>query len=177
MAWHLTLVRHGEARPATHAGGDAARALTLRGRREVRRVAERWGSSHGAPGQIPIQVWTSPLVRAVQTAELFAGAVGHDGAVEVMEQAEPEARLSELFGAVTELIEPAGSVLLVCHEPNVRVLSATLLGDAFMEPFVPGMAVVLSFDGAVEPGAARLVEIIRPSSVEPPGRPSAAFRW
>ena len=173
MTWHLTIVRHGEASPARTPGGDASRVLTSRGRSDVRRVAERWASKHGSATRI----WTSPLVRAVQTSELFSGGIGYAGTIEIIDQLEPEARPSELLIALEVNVDETGASVLVGHEPNVRVLTSMLLSGAFSEPFAPGMAVVVALDGPLAPGAARLVEVIRPSSLAPPGRPSEAFRW
>ena len=64
---NLLLMRHGEAVDSAGVLGDGARWLTGKGRQHTRGVAEHL-TSHASPGTI----WTSPLVRAVQTAEIVA---------------------------------------------------------------------------------------------------------
>jgi phosphohistidine phosphatase len=62
------LVRHGAAEDR-HALGDDARALTAEGRAEFRRLAGELAA------ELPlVAIATSPLVRAVQTAEILAEA-------------------------------------------------------------------------------------------------------
>lgn len=67
----LLVLRHGPAEPAGH-GTDAARRLSAEGRRLTR-------SATGALARIvsqPERIYTSPLVRARETAEILAAAVG-----------------------------------------------------------------------------------------------------
>ena len=70
---HIYLVRHAEAYPAGEQGivTDRDRFLTPRGRRQAQRV----GRALGRLGAVPAEVWTSPLVRARETAELLAAAL------------------------------------------------------------------------------------------------------
>ncbi len=74
----ILLVRHAEAIPERGGLDDAARWLTELGRAQAREVAE----AVRARGFMPARVLTSPRVRAVQTAELFAAGLGFVGAVE-----------------------------------------------------------------------------------------------
>ena len=64
------LVRHGAAEDR-HALGDDARALTAEGRTELRKLARELSSELELTA-----IATSPLVRAVQTAEILAEACG-----------------------------------------------------------------------------------------------------
>ena len=61
----LYVMRHGPAEDH-HAAGDAARALTTSGRERVRQVAELLVTE----GEAPKHIVSSPLVRALQTAEI-----------------------------------------------------------------------------------------------------------
>ena len=64
----LYVMRHGPAEDQAASGIDEDRALSTPGRERVRAVAKILT----AEGEEPAQVVTSPLVRAVQTAEIVA---------------------------------------------------------------------------------------------------------
>jgi len=66
------LARHGDATYETGAGSDADGQLTREGRAQALGLAEALRSERVA------RVWTSPLARAVQTAEIVAGRLGVD---------------------------------------------------------------------------------------------------
>ena len=66
----IYLVRHGKAED-NHPLGDEARGLTAEGRREFRELMQEIAGKLDLRG-----IATSPLVRAVQTAELMAEATG-----------------------------------------------------------------------------------------------------
>ena len=71
MARQLWLLRHGEAEPHGNGGPDAERALTERGRDQSRAA----GLALAALELTFQYVFTSPKVRAVQTAELACQAL------------------------------------------------------------------------------------------------------
>ena len=62
----ILVARHGEAEYETDRCGDDGGSLTALGRRQARDLAER------LRGERIARVWTSPLSRAVQTAEIAA---------------------------------------------------------------------------------------------------------
>jgi probable phosphoglycerate mutase len=68
----IFLARHGEAEYETALVTDDGGSLTARGREQARGLAER------LRGERVARVWTSPLSRAVQTAEVVAAALGVD---------------------------------------------------------------------------------------------------
>jgi probable phosphoglycerate mutase len=68
----ILLARHGEAEYETALVTDDGGSLTARGREQARALAER------LRGERVARVWTSPLSRAVQTAEIAAAALGVD---------------------------------------------------------------------------------------------------
>jgi probable phosphoglycerate mutase len=68
----LLVARHGEAEYETELCTDDGGSLTTLGRRQARELADR------LRGQRIARVWTSPLSRAVQTAEIAAAALGVD---------------------------------------------------------------------------------------------------
>ena len=119
----LILVRHGKAEDHGHPGGDGARALTAKGRRQSGKV----GRYLRAEGLVPDLVLTSPLVRARETAELLCEAAEADPPV-VQEWLVCGMRPQE---ALHELAAYAGTmetVAIVGHEPDFSRLVGYLLG-------------------------------------------------
>jgi phosphohistidine phosphatase len=131
----VLLVRHGEAAPPV--AGDASRHLTLRGRGETQLV----GQKLHALGHAPTMMVSSPLVRAVQTAEILACALGYDGVITVDAALEPDA---DPAVAARRIPGAAGLTVVVCHEPIVRGIAAILTGTATFRGFATSGAVLIS---------------------------------
>jgi phosphohistidine phosphatase len=119
----VTLIRHAEA--GDDARDDESRALTEKGRRDTRRVG-RVLARHGVRFSLIV---TSPLVRAVQTAEIVAAAVDYRGRILVSELLIPDAPAPRAAGYLAGL-EGQRSVALVAHEPILSTLAAALLRQA-----------------------------------------------
>jgi phosphohistidine phosphatase len=120
----LYLLRHGEAEP--HTKDDASRALTVKGRKDVRLVA---GRAMAAGTSVDL-VLSSPLVRARETAQIAAEIFEVSGIVETPALL-PEAQPSALWKELQKLPE-SHRVLLSGHEPAMSSLAAFLL-DAHVE--------------------------------------------
>lgn len=133
----ILLVRHGEAVAAM--AGDRERFLTLRGRADTLAVGKRLA----AMGHVPMAVVTSPLVRAVQTAEILAYALSFDGIVSTETALEPEADPATALRRIPG--GGAGLSVVVCHEPLVRGIAALLAGQPSFAPFRTSGAVL--FEG------------------------------
>jgi phosphohistidine phosphatase len=141
----LYLIRHGPAEDRAASLKDEDRALTPAGRERVRSVAKLLVEV----GEAPLGIVTSPLVRAVQTAEIVAlvtRLTDRGGHVEVRREMEPGGDVAALAGKFAS----AGSkrVMLVGHEPELSISSRTLLGN-FDRVFDKAMvvAVHLPFEG------------------------------
>lgn len=114
-------MRHGDAVPEEEAGSDRDRWLSPRGR-EAARILGRLLREQGlAPGAIV----TSPLPRAVQTAELIAAALDYLDPIATRRCLEPSAHPRVAAG---ELAALGGVVVVVGHEPSISSLGAFLLG-------------------------------------------------
>ncbi|MBI5512600.1 MAG: phosphohistidine phosphatase SixA [Deltaproteobacteria bacterium] len=134
----VLLLRHGEAVDDAPSG-DGDRWLTAHGRQATRRVAERM-ATHCAPRTI----WTSPLVRATQTAEIVAGALGLEDNLSV--------ERSLITGDVDALLrrlrafDGANPLLLVGHEPTLSTLTRRLLGADTWPGYKKSMVCGLRWD-------------------------------
>lgn len=119
----LYLVRHAiaEELPDEQPFADPLRALTAKGRRQFRRSARAFA---GLEEQVDL-ICASPVLRAVQTAELLAGALG-DEEVRVLDELRPDAGVAPLRARLAEL--KAGSVALVGHKRLLSELAVTLAG-------------------------------------------------
>ncbi len=120
---HLVMIlRHAIAEDASASGRDEDRRLTGEGKRKLREVVA------GMRGlELPVdRILTSPLRRAIETAEIVAE--GYDGRPEVGHTAAlaPGAGPDAVFAALAEVGRPSG-VLLVGHEPDLAELASTLL--------------------------------------------------
>lgn len=117
----LIVLRHGKAEDS-NPGGDTARALVEKGRRQARDAGILLKSS----GLLPEIVLTSPLVRARQTAEEFCNAAGIPGPVVQSWLASgmiPQTTLTELVG-----FREFSRVAIVGHEPDISGLLQWILG-------------------------------------------------
>jgi phosphohistidine phosphatase len=152
MEGELWLLRHGDAEPHG-ARPDFERRLTARGEHEAREA----GRAIAALGVDFRGVYTSPRVRARDTARLAAEAWGGDAVVH-----EP---LSKHFdaGAAAVLMDAAGAgarVLVVGHEPDfsrtVHELTGATIG------LKKGGLAIVQLDG----GSGRLLMLARPRDLE-----------
>jgi phosphohistidine phosphatase len=117
----IYLVRHGDAVPEEDAGSDRDRWLSPRGREAARILGRLLREQQISPDAI----LSSPLPRAVQTAELIAAGIDYLGTIASRRCFEPAAQ--PRVGA-NEVMAAGGSVIVVGHEPSISTLGAHLLG-------------------------------------------------
>ena len=122
-AMHLTLVRHGDAGASTNSLGDSGRCLSTLGREQARAT----GRALAERGVTFTHVWTSPLVRAVQTTELILAQLDYEGRAEARDHLFPDSRAGELIEALRGL-DDAARVLAVGHMPYMAATAGELLG-------------------------------------------------
>lgn len=119
----LNVVRHAEAVVAGEVMQDEWRYLTEKGRLAAKTVSAAIAKS-GPKTRLTI---TSPLTRAVQTAEIIATKACRKNVVIASALLLPGADVGELVKFLKTCKE-ARSVTLVGHEPQLGLLVATLLG-------------------------------------------------
>lgn len=119
----LLLVRHGEAVDAAEARTDQDRWLTDAGRRTVTTVGELLSRMELRYSVI----YTSPLVRAVQTAEILAATQpGFDGPVRIHRALSTEEGTTAQALSPIDAASPEDVFVMVGHMPKVGVLAAHL---------------------------------------------------
>jgi phosphohistidine phosphatase len=156
----VLLVRHAAAVDSGSARADYERWLTDDGRRTMVRV----GDTLTAMGLLYSHVYTSPLVRAVQTAEILAATQpGFDGPLEVL------SALSTEEGSAAQALAPLGQaaaddlIVMVSHMPKVGVLAAHLGRLATAPSFRTGSACLLRLEG----DQGRIEWMLDPDTCEP----------
>jgi phosphohistidine phosphatase len=121
---NLILVRHAIAiaREAANDIPDEQRALTPEGIRKMKRVVE------GIRRLVNIeQIWTSPLIRAVQTAELLRSGLNLPGnVIHHVAELKPSGDVNSLFHRINQ-VPNLSSLALVGHEPYLSELMCRLL--------------------------------------------------
>lgn len=136
------VMRHAEAVEGSETLQDEWRYLTEKGRS----MADKTSSSIAKIGPKPRLTITSPLTRAVQTAEIVAEKACRKNVVVANGLLLPGADNSKL---VTHLkgCKDAKRVMLVGHEPQLGSLVATLLGrNDVMISLNKGACVALEYD-------------------------------
>lgn len=118
------LLRHGIAEDRAASGRDADRRLTEEGRDKLRRVLER---AHAA-GVQPSLILSSPLRRALETAEIAAHALGYAGKLVRTPALSLDSSPQQVWEAIREHREES-AVLLAGHEPLFSATVAYLLGS------------------------------------------------
>ncbi|GJQ25612.1 MAG: phosphohistidine phosphatase SixA [Phycisphaerae bacterium] len=160
----LILVRHGIAtqRDAPPDLDDAARPLTPAGIRRFRRAAQGF-----ARLQIAVdEVWTSPLLRAVQTAELLVQALARPCGMRTVSELEPGGSFDELLARL-RAASTLTCVALVGHEPYLGDFATYLLtGSRFgAVRFKKGSMAAITVDSFEPPIRGQLQWLLAPKQL------------
>ncbi len=114
------MIRHATAIDETIALRDPMRMLTAHHREQARQLGQHLRERMGPA----LHVWTSPLVRAVQTAELVLAGLGSVAVtVDVLPSLAPGESVRAAVAAIRALADPA-CVLLVGHEAGLSGIAA-----------------------------------------------------
>lgn len=149
----LYFLRHGKA-GSPRASNDDERELTDAGRAALLAAAPLWRRLNLRPDVII----SSPLSRALQTAQLFCEAVG--GSPTVDDRLRPGASWGDM--ARTMAAHPdARRVMFVGHEPDLSSAVVDLTGAASVRMRKGGLACV-EFYGIPEPGGGEIAWLLDP---------------
>lgn len=161
----LYVMRHGPAEDHSPTGRDTDRALTPSGRDRVRSVAKALLDE----GEAPLHVVSSPLARAIQTAEIVAAITGLDrrarddakagetsapGSVEVRREMAPGGDVLTLVAELVKAHVKAGHkrLMIVGHEPDLSMLVWRLVGrtlpNGMLKAMVVGVKLKVTEQGA-----------------------------
>jgi phosphohistidine phosphatase len=141
----IYLVRHGiaEARPAN--GRDEDRALSHDGMQKMRRAAVGLSWLEVEPDLL----WSSPLLRARQTAEIVRDTIAPALELATEPHLLPEADVDLVLQGLPRAAG-ASALMLVGHEPSISALASALLtGSATGArlPFKPGSVIAIELTG------------------------------
>jgi phosphohistidine phosphatase len=149
----LYFLRHGKAGSPLPTNDDA-RELTAKGRNALQAAAPLWRKLNLRPEV----VLSSPLPRALQTAELFCEAVGGEPTVD--DRLRPGAGWGDMARAMAAHPD-ARRVMFVGHEPDLSAAVGALSGAASVRMRKGGLACV-EFYGIPEPGGGEIAWLLDP---------------
>ena len=117
------LLRHGIAVEREEwSGDDSERPLTERGAKRVSQVAAglKWLEVQ------PTHIYSSPLVRAIETADILQASLSIPSAVKRVEELLPDANPDRLLGLFRDLPDEC-CVICVGHEPHLGLAASMML--------------------------------------------------
>jgi phosphohistidine phosphatase len=161
----LIIMRHGKSDWAKAAQSDFDRPLSGRGRKD----APHMGAWLEKKGLVPDLIISSPALRARETAELVADALGYERQHIVWSKEIYDASLADLLAVLADIDHKVSCLLLIGHNPGLDSLLEYLSQD---KPeywdgklLTTAALAVLSYgDGPIryERGSGRLEMLIRP---------------
>lgn len=135
----LMLIRHGKAEERTESKEDFDRTLTENGKNEFSEFTSSIQSY--LSDEDSIVVWTSPLIRAKQTAEILTDTLDTNEAVE--KEFIPSGDFDQLLNELNTL-DNGSTVICIGHKPHLGNWVEKLIGAPFS--FSKGGVAVLQID-------------------------------
>lgn len=160
MILQIIFIRHGIAEAGSSGKSDFERRLTKKGKQKLQDTL---------PFLLPLQhadreilIWSSPLVRARETAGIAADIL-HVKEIEFYDFIE-EGYFNEFWNAIEKLSPPADrTILVVGHEPTMGYWSQALCGACL--PFKKGAAASFIYHAGA-PETAELQWFLQPEGME-----------
>ena len=122
---------------------DSLRPLTDKGKKKMQKIAQGL-KELGARLDL---ILTSPLLRAVQTADILAETISYEGPLIASNNLAPGFDMTEL-GEFLASHRSANELVLVGHEPDLSDLVVSLLSLADSFKFKKGTALMVKIDPA-----------------------------
>ena len=154
----LYVMRHGTAEDESVDGRDATRALTQQGRERVRDVARKLVEED----EVPKVIVASPLVRALQTAEIVHASQKLDAPLEVNPAIAPHG--DSLSFVRDSARNGRKRMMIVGHEPDLSILVASLVGAPISSGFTKAM--VVSVRVPIDGGDATVRFVLDPKTLQ-----------
>jgi phosphohistidine phosphatase len=162
------LLRHGIAVERDEwEGPDTDRPLTERGAKRVAQVA----AGLSRIGVRPTHVFSSPLIRAIETAKIVHRSLRVRSAVQIVDALLPDAPPNQLLSVMQDL--PSEScVLCIGHEPHLGLAASVMLsGRATASfPMKKAGACLIELPMPVKPGRGILRWWLTPSQLRTMGK-------
>jgi phosphohistidine phosphatase len=136
------LIRHAQAVDEDIELSDPHRYLSAKGRKVARAIGGRLAQE----GAVFEAVLTSPLVRAVQTAELVCAALGHGDPIVALPSLAPGMSVRR---AAEEIAALGTGAACFGHEPNISTLAALLTESISFPAFRPGQVTLIENGRAI----------------------------
>jgi phosphohistidine phosphatase len=164
MAKHLFLYRHGEAAPSHSKDGDRERELTSKGISHSNQIG-----AYLLSNQFDVKtIFSSPALRAHQTAAITAEAMKIDTSEIILEEELYEATTRMFFGFISRLDSAQTSVMCIGHNPTITYLAEYFTKESIGD-IVPAGVVVIKFEinswSEISQGNGQLVKYITPESI------------
>ena len=141
---------------------DTLRPLTKKGAKKLQRIAE---------GMLALDlsfdvIYTSPLVRAKQTAEIITRVFNADRKLRETDRLAPGGDPRELIDMINRARDEHASVLLVGHEPYLSdLISVLVVGDSSLPLTMKKGGVCKLSVGALKYGKCASLEWLLPPSI------------
>jgi phosphohistidine phosphatase len=150
----VLLLRHGVAEDGKPGMDDSSRALTRDGRAKLRLLLEQVAAAK----VVPSLILSSPLLRAVQTAEVAARVLGYRSDILQTRVLEPGSSPEAVWEEI-RTHRDSSSLLLVGHNPLFSQTASFLLDSPHLQiDFKKGALLKVEFEGF-------------------PSRPRGILRW
>ncbi len=154
----VIILRHGISEE-THPQGDYYRRLTSEGRVKIEKVAKFLKKRIR-----PDMVLTSPLVRAVQTAEVFCKALDYRNSIAQSHSLEPGCSPDAIIEKISILDD--GEVFLVGHDPHLSFLVERMVSSGNLNFSMKKASVVrIDFGYDVRAGEGELKWVVTPGLI------------
>ncbi len=117
-----------------------------------------------AMGIEPTQIWTSPILRAKQTAEM----IGQEFGITPQEEWALSDDLFDEIETSNRLFEmpDESTIILVSHAPQIMRLSTYFMGGQVFGATPPtSSAAFIEFQGKVKPGKGRFIRLVTYSDI------------
>ena len=151
----LFILRHGIAEDAGGTIGEYDRALTEEGRVQLQQITQAMQRL----GIKPDIVLTSPLVRARQTADIVASALG--STVESADELQPGCTLDSVQRLLRRYAHE--TIMIVGHEPDLSSLAARLINADERGIVLKKAGLIrIEIDGRPQAGRGRLSALLTP---------------
>lgn len=155
----LYILRHGLAESNSVSGRDSDRRLTPEGAEQVRRQMTRAREM----GVSPEAIFSSPYVRALETARIVAELLGYQSEIVKTSALEPDAPPGAVWEDVWQEVRGfSKQVMLVSHEPLVSATVAWMTGVSREAQFSTAALARLDIEPVTPVPRAHLRWIVRP---------------